>query len=187
AFAGNERHVQLTGEAYFEIRSLPAPGGKQKIPFTVDVNGMKVAVLGTHFNVMAYSDEQSVKTTLLEGAVEISKDGAKSLLKPGQEASYDPTAGSGQGRIKVAKANLEQATAWKDGFFDFEGVDVQGVLRQVARWYDVEVENGKSLPAGQFGGKISRNAPMADVLKVLEANNIRVRVEPEHRKIVILN
>jgi hypothetical protein len=87
----------------------------------------------------------------------------------------------------VAKANLEQATAWKNGFFDFEGVDVQGVLRQVARWYNVEVENGNSLPARQFGGKIPRNAPMADVLKVLEANNIRVKVEPEHRKIVILN
>jgi ferric-dicitrate binding protein FerR (iron transport regulator) len=182
AFAGNERHVQLTGEAYFEIKS-------QKIPFTVDVNGMKVAVLGTHFNVMAYSDEQAVKTTLLEGAVEISKDGARSLLKPGQEASFDPSQaqGSGQALIRVTQANGEQATAWKDGFFDFEGMDVQGVLRQVARWYNVEVENGNSLPARQFGGKISRNAPMADVLKVLEANNIRVRVEPEHRKIVILN
>ena len=181
AFAGNERHVQLTGEAYFEIKSLPAPGGKQKIPFMVEVNGIKVAVLGTHFNVMAYSDEQAVKTTLLEGAVEISKDGISRLLKPGQEALANPAG------IRVVKANLEQAIAWKDGFFDFEGVDVQGVLRQVARWYDVSVENGQALPAREFGGKISRNAPMTDILKVLEANNVHVRVEPQHRKIIIIN
>lgn len=192
AFAGEERNVQLSGEAYFEVNPHPASnGGQQKIPFTVSVNGVKVTVLGTHFNVMAYADEAVMKTTLLEGAVKISSGKESSLLKPGQQAQVRSDA-TGQdlppAGIKVSKADVNSAVAWKNGAFDFDGADIPAVMRQIARWYNVEVvyENGLP-PAKQFDGKISRESTIADLVKILETNGIHVRVEARARKIVVLS
>jgi len=185
AFAGGERQVLLTGEAYFEVNSHPvASNRQQKTPFTVSVNGAKVRVLGTHFNVMAYDDEPAVKTTLLEGAVKIEGGQAESVLKPGQQAILRP----GDHGIEVTKADTQAATAWKDGSFDFNGADIPTVMRQIARWYNVDVVYEKGLPpAKQFDGKISRESTIADFVKILETNGIHTRVEASARRIVVLN
>jgi len=177
AFKGKERRVEVTGEAFFEIAKDAAR------PFKVQVGGGEIDVLGTRFNVNAYMDESSVKTTLLEGAVVVKRDAALQKLSPGQQAEFTP-----KGELTLSKnVDVTQETAWKDGLFWFNNTDIHTLMRQVSRWYDVEVENGNSLPARQFEGRISRNAPMADVLKILETNSIHVKVEPGQRKIIILN
>jgi len=190
AFAGKERNVLLTGEAYFEVNSHPAGNGGHNVPFTVSINDTKVTVLGTHFNVMAYDDETALRTTLLEGAVKISSGRVSSLLKPGQQAQIQSSA-TGLGSpaaISVTKTDVNSAVAWKTGFFDFEGTDFPTVMRQIARWYNVAVvyENA-ALPAKQFGGKISRESTIADLVKILETNGIHVKVEARTRKIVVYN
>ena len=180
AFAGDERSVLLTGEAYFEIN--PASGGNgQRLPFTVNVNGVKVSVLGTHFNVMAYNDEAAIQTTLLEGAVKVSNDNASGLLKPGQQALVQ------DGKIKVVNAtNAESTVSWKNGFFDFDnGADLPTVMRQISRWYDVDIVYGQPIPQRKFEGKISKDEKIADLVKLLETNNIHLRVDENKRQITV--
>ena len=167
AFTGTDRTVELSGEAYFEIAS------RKDQPFHVKVREMTVDVLGTHFNVMAYDDEESFRTTLLTGAVRIqagttadfgnSNTQRSVQLKPGEEArlSLDTKA------ISVAVADTDQCVAWKNGLFQFEGATLEHVMRQVARWYDVDVHYTGTIDR-HFSGMISRNAPLADVLHVLE-------------------
>ncbi len=180
AFAGDERSVLLTGEAYFEINPQPVPGGK-RLPFTVNVNGVKVSVLGTHFDVMAYDDEAAMQATLLEGAVKVSNGDASGLLKPGQQALVQ------DGKIKVVSTNAASAASWKDGFFDFNpGSDLPTVMRQISRWYDVDVVYGKSIPQRKFEGKISRDEKIADLVKILETNNIHLKVDESKRQITII-
>ena len=167
AFTGTDRTVELSGEAYFEIAS------RKDQPFRVKVREMTVAVLGTHFNVMAYDDEESFRTTLLTGAVRVEEGETANFgnastqrsvqLKPGEEArlSLDTKA------ISVAEADTDQCVAWKNGLFQFEGATLENVMRQVARWYDVDVHYTGTIER-HFSGMISRNAPLADVLHVLE-------------------
>ncbi|MBS1563796.1 MAG: FecR domain-containing protein [Bacteroidetes bacterium] len=189
AFAGEERNVLLTGEAYFEVNSHPSAGGQQNMPFTVTVGGNKVTVLGTHFNIKAYDDEKTLRTTLLEGAVKISSGQASSLLKPGQQAQIQSNAtglGLPSATIRVVKTDAANAVAWKDGFFAADASDVPGFLRQVARWYDLDLEiQTPVLPLKQFGGKISKDQTIADLVKILETNGIHVKVEARTRKMVV--
>ena len=103
-------------------------------------------------------------------------------------ASEAPGKGpAGADLVKVVKADTAEATAWKNGFFEFNGADVQAVLRQIGRWYDVQVEYERAVPVKQFEGSISRNAAIDDIVKVLDANNIKVRVDQKDRKIIVLN
>ena len=167
AFTGTDRTVELSGEAYFEIAS------RKDQPFRVKVREMTVDVLGTHFNVMAYDDEESFRTTLLTGAVRVEGGETANFgdagtqrsvqLKPGEEArlSLDTKA------ISVAEADTDQCVAWKNGLFQFEGASLENVMRQVARWYDVDVHYTGTIER-HFSGMISRNAPLANVLHVLE-------------------
>ena len=130
SFPGEKRVVELTGEGYFEV----AHNAKQ--PFLVKVNDMEVAVLGTHFNINSYSDEPSVKTTLLEGKVKVSKAGNYILLNPGQQAVVSPL----QNEIRIANdVDLEEVVAWKNGRFLFNSANIETIMRQVARWYDVDI------------------------------------------------
>jgi ferric-dicitrate binding protein FerR (iron transport regulator) len=166
-FEGKERKVELKGEAYFEV----APNAAQ--PFKVAVRGMEVQVLGTHFNVMAYTDEAAVQTTLLEGAVKIHTAGQARLLHPGQQAQLAQT-----GDIRVVNdVDLEQVIAWKTGLFQFNRADLHQVMRQVARWYDVDIRYEGYIPQREFGGKISRSSSIADVLKILELSKVHFRIE----------
>lgn len=157
AFSGKERVVELSGEAYFEVAKNPLQ------PFTVKVNEMEVKVLGTHFNVMAYEDEDAVQTTLLEGAVRIRQQDASALLKPGQQA-----AAKAGGVIKISNgADIAQVMAWKNGYFDFEGATIEAIMRQLARWYPVDVVYAGKIPA-HFTGTISKNVGIEKVFQMLE-------------------
>ena len=157
AFTGGDRTVELNGEAYFEI----APEKGQ--PFKVKVGGMEVDVLGTHFNVMAYDDEESFRTTLLSGAVRVEGGNAARILKPGEEARWDP----GPAAFSVEAVDTDQCVAWKNGLFQFDGAPLKELMRQVARWYDIDVHYEGTIDR-HFSGYIARSAPLADVLHLLE-------------------
>jgi transmembrane sensor len=167
-FAGKERKVEIAGETYFEVTKNP------KMPFIVNINHFaEVEVIGTHFNVMAYGDEPVVKTTLLEGAVKFSMRNAKTILKPGDQAELSPS-----GDMKVINnANLADVIAWKNGYFQFHRAGTRAVMRQIARWYDVEISYEGNIPEEQLGGRISRNNNASEVLKILEVSNIHFRID----------
>jgi len=166
-FTGRERSVTLTGEGYFEIAH------KDEQPFRVQVNNAVIEVLGTHFNVNAYRDEHEVRTTLLQGAVKMSQGAASLQLTPGQQARLHR-----DGAMKLVKqADTEQAIAWKNGYFQFDKVDLPALMRQIARWYDLEVVYEGPVKDFEFVGKIARTAYLADVLKALESSGVRFRME----------
>ncbi len=173
-FTGKNRQVQLKGEAYFEVAE-----DKNK-PFKVSVGDVQVEVLGTHFEVMAYEDENAINTTLLAGAVKVTGKGmASRVLMANQEASLDRSSGS----LSVSEVDAEEAVAWKDGFFEFEGVSIETVMRQLARWYDVSVEyQGKT--DKHFRGKISRSSNVSEVFRMLELTG-EVHFSTEGKKIVV--
>jgi transmembrane sensor len=159
AFIGSERIVELKGEAYFEIAK------NTKMPFLVRTNNaMDIKVLGTQFNVMAYDDEKNINTTLIEGSVEVLKGSGKTMLKPGQEAILN----RGSGNIKVAPADLEQAIAWKNGYFIFYNENIESIMRKVSRWYNVDIVYQGNLSNKDFVGTISRNKNVSELLKMLE-------------------
>ncbi|MBB2149075.1 FecR family protein [Pedobacter gandavensis] len=175
AFAGEAREVSLTGEAYFEVaQSQPAKS------FKVATSSQTVEVLGTHFNINAYSDEPSTKTTLLEGAVKVwSKDKADRalILKPGQQAALT------ESQLHVNYGKEEEAVAWKHGVFKFKDADLQSVMRSVARWYDLEVSYEGTLPDRQFSGEIDRNSNLSQVLDILSFFKVHFSV---HGKQIIV-
>jgi transmembrane sensor len=174
AFSGKERRVEVTGEAYFEIAKNPA------MPFKVQAGNGEIDVLGTHFNVNAYADESSVKTTVLEGAVAVKKETALQMLAPGQQAEFSPNGG-----ISLSKnVDVTQETAWKDGFFWFNNTDIHSLMRQVSRWYDVEVEFRGNITDDGFTGKVPRNVPLSKLLNVLEQYDLRFKIEG--KKIIVL-
>jgi ferric-dicitrate binding protein FerR (iron transport regulator) len=177
AFTGGERVVELKGEAYFEVVKNAAR------PFRVSVvncgqqhgsggEAMQVEVLGTHFNIMAYTDEQTIRTTLLEGSVRVRRGAVAKLVKPGEQARLD-----GAGSLKVAPADTQEAVAWKDGLFKFNEATIDQVMRQLSRWYDVEVVYVNPPPKDLFRGEMYRNVNASAVLKVLEVSGVHFRVE----------
>lgn len=174
AFTGNERKVEITGEAYFEIEKDASK------PFKVQVNQMEVEVLGTHFNINSYADEDAVKTTLLEGSVKVKSIGATGLLKPGQQAQLKTT-----GKIKIIDdADLEETVAWKNGNFQFDNSDINTVMRQIARWYDVDITY-KGTVSKHFVGGISRSVNLLQVLTMLEQTG-EVKFIIEGKKVVVM-
>jgi transmembrane sensor len=177
AFAGKERRVEITGEAYFEVAKNAAMPFKVVVVTPLD-NGPEIEVTGTQFNIMAYNDEAAVKTTLLEGSVKINQDSKPILLKPGQQArSQDET-------IKIIdNIDTEEVVAWKNGYFQFTSASLQQVMRQIARWYDVDISYVGKVPERRFGGKISRDNNASEVLKVLELSKVKFRIED--KKIVV--
>lgn len=167
-FSGKERKVNITGEAYFEVAK------NKNMPFTVNVNGREdVQVLGTHFNIMAYQDEALIKTTLLEGSVKIVKDKATEFLKPGQQAQL-----TFNGELSVIDdADINAAVAWKNGQTLFVNEDIRSIMRQVSRWYNIDVEYKGEMPTRLFTGGISRESNLSELLKVLELSKIHFRIE----------
>jgi ferric-dicitrate binding protein FerR (iron transport regulator) len=173
AFRGRSREVEITGEAYFEIAK------NTNMPFYVKTNGMAVEVLGTKFNVNAYPDEPSIRTTLLEGSVRIRKDRTTAMLAPGQQADLTT-----KGNMNIKKdADVDEAVAWKNGLFKLTSSDVGTIMRQLARWYDVEVEFEGGIPSGHITGEVPRNTSLLKVLKVFETSGIHFRIEG--KKIVV--
>jgi len=185
SFNGKERVVQLTGEAYLEVATLNLTSGK-KIPFIVDIlKGGRVEVLGTHFNINAYDDEENIKTTLLEGRVKVVSGliQQSAILKPGQQALLSNTSQSSLS-IPVQTADVDQVIAWKNGRFQFNNADVEVVMREIARWYDVEIAYAGQVPAEKFEGEIPRNSSINEVFKILELSNVHCKIEG--KKITVL-
>lgn len=190
-FTGVERAVTITGEAYFEVASLPLTpsggGGKGKMPFIVYFSSPggggregAVEVLGTHFNINAYKDEAAVKTTLLEGKVKVSVNGSFAMLTPGQQAAVNSS-----GAIKTATTvDTDAVIAWKNGYFSFDETDMATLMRQIARWYDVEIVYAGPVPNRRFGGEISRNSNALEVLKIMEESQVHFRIEG--KKIIVM-
>ncbi len=175
AFTGKDREVQLSGEAYFEVRA-----DKSK-PFLVKSGSAETRVLGTHFNIMAYGDEGPVRTTLLEGVVSMGQEEQSALLQPGEQGQFDPN----KGIIATRVVNTTAVVAWKDGYYYFDRTPVQSVMRQIARWYDVEIVYEGAVPKDEIVGKIPRTAYVSEVLHVMELIGIRFKIEG--RKIVVLS
>lgn len=154
-FEGKERIVELTGEGYFEVAK------DQHKPFRVKVNGMEIAVLGTHFNVMAY--QGVTKTTLAEGSVKIQLADKRSwLLKPGQQGTVKENQ-----EVNIAATDVEKALAWKNGLFYFKDDEIKDIVAQLARWYDVDIQLKGTIPAKQISGNIRRQATLSQVLEML--------------------
>jgi len=174
AFSGSTRTVTITGEAYFEVAK------NKQVPFIVKVDDMEVKVLGTHFNINAYPDEESIKTTLLEGRVQVNIPGDTRMLAPGQQSQLYKT-----GPLQLVKnANLEEVTAWKEGFFSFNNSDIQSVMRQIGRWFDLTIEYEGEIPKDRFGGKLPMNAKVSEVLAALEQTQVHFRIEG--KKLVVM-
>ena len=177
AFAGKDRNVELTGEGYFEIAHDAAK------PFHVSVKGMEVEVLGTHFNINAYADEPSIKTTLLEGKVKITNTGTTVILKPGQQAQVN----SENKLAVIDNVDQEEAVAWKNGKFFFNGSNIYAVMRQLSRWYDVDVAYEGKISDDEFIGIVSvpRNENISFILKKLKATKT-VDFNVTAKKIIVL-
>lgn len=161
--AGKDRRVELKGEAYFDIEKMMENGVRK--PFAVETAGQIVEVLGTHFNVSAYEDDPSVKTTLISGSVNVySRAGKESkLLSPGEQSVLM----AGSSSIQVVKTNVESAVAWKEGNFMFEDQYLRDILKQLSRWYDVDVDL-KNIPETRYNIFISRSETLSAVLNMLE-------------------
>lgn len=173
-FAGNERKVEMTGEIFFEVAK------NAKKPFKVVSNGQEVEVLGTHFNVMAYPNEKAIKTTLVEGSVKVSKDNRSTILQPGQQAKV----GFNNGIFRtINDVSLEEELAWKDGNFQFNNASLDVIMRQIERWYDVDIEYVGKVPDEHFTGKLPRNTNLSNVLKILSMSEIQFKIEG--KKIII--
>ena len=174
AFVGNERKVSITGEAYFEVTHDATK------PFIVSKADVDVTVLGTHFNVNAYDDEETIKVTLLEGSVKVNNGADSKMIKPGEQAY---TIGNGQ--LVISKnADLEQVMAWKNGKFQFNDASIETIMKEIARWYDAEVAYEGKI-SGHFVADISRDVPVSKLLHILELTN-RVHFNIEGKKVTVM-
>ena len=174
-FTGKERKVIISGEAYFEVMK------NQQLPFVVQQANMTVQVLGTSFDVNGYGDDSAVRTTLVEGKVSVGKAGAVSVLEPGQQAVIGKAGTS----ISINHdPDIEAVLAWKNGFFGFKDADIQTIMRQVERWYDVQVIYEAKI-SKHFIADISRSVPLSQLLKLLEATD-QVHFRIDGKKIIVM-
>ncbi|WP_207510446.1 FecR family protein [Longitalea luteola] len=177
-FSESERRVVITGEAYFEV-------AKSDKPFIVanaapGRQDWSVQVLGTHFNINAYSDEEAVRTTLLEGKVKMTSGTSASILMPGQQAQLHV----GKRLLKtVDNVDVDHVIAWKNGYFHFDNENIRAVMKKIARWYDMEVVYKGPVSSEAYGGRIKRNSKLSEVLALLEQNSIHFSVEG--KKIIV--
>ena len=177
-FIGKQRSVVLTGEAYFEVAK------NKSMPFRVQSQSQNVEVLGTHFNINSYLDDNTVKTTLLEGSVKVSNLKFSKILKPGEQA----ISGIGeQALIKIAAdVDTDDETAWKNGLFQFNDSELKVILNQLERWYDVKIDYS-DVPTKRYNGMVPRKSKLSEVLKMLEkTGNIKFELE-EGRKLKVLS
>ncbi|WP_036669404.1 FecR family protein [Pedobacter borealis] len=170
-----ERRVELHGEAYFQVAK------DKRHPFIVKAAEQEVKVLGTHFNINSYANEVETKTTLLEGSINISNLKSKNskILSPGQQAIVKGS------DIKVGDADVDQVVSWKNGDFVFEGEDLKAVMRQIARWYDVEIEYQGNISSSGVVSTISRTKKLSQVLKALQINQ-GIHFKVDGRRVLVM-
>jgi len=190
-FASDRREIELEGEAYFEVADVfsavrsPSQQNKgtlHKVPFIVKTKNQIVEVTGTKFNINAYADESAERTTLIEGGVRVTvsspigtHQSKTTALKPGEQAVLS------NNRMDVAKVDVENALSWKEGNFLFNDQPLHVIMRQLARWYDVEVAY-TNMPNGRYNGFISKDVPLSNVLEMFEKTG-DVRFELRNRTI----
>ncbi len=177
-FTGHSREVILDGEAFFDIQEIQG-ARDTRVPFKVLTSGQTVEVLGTQFNVSAYADEPETKTTLVEGRVSVETDGARLQLVPGEQGTSD-----GKGITKT-EVNTEQYTAWRDGWISFQDKPFDQIMREVERWYGIEVRYEGHIPREIGYGMTKRTENLSVVLHLLESGGIRFRLDG--RTLTILN
>ncbi|WP_285009590.1 FecR domain-containing protein [Pedobacter faecalis] len=175
SFAGLKvRKVEITGEVYFEVAKTA-----QRVPFLVSSKNQTVEVLGTHFNINAYDDEPVIKTTLLEGSVNVLSL-QKARLRPGEQSALTPA-----GKIQVNAVNTAGVVAWKNGDFVLRDTDFDVLMRKIARWYNVEIVYTPSAPSNlKLVGVVSRSKNISAILKVIEATG-EVHFEIEGRRVTV--
>lgn len=172
AFTENTREISISGEAYLEVAHNP---GK---PFWVKTGAQTVEVLGTHFNINAYGGQNAIKTTLLEGSVAITSAGQRKLLKPGEQGLLDGNT------IHIAKVDVREVMAWKEGFFDFADADIQTVMQEFARWYDLDIVFDGQQTKETFTGRIPRSWTFAKVMDIMGTFK-STHITAEGRRIMI--
>ncbi|MBT2561033.1 FecR domain-containing protein [Pedobacter sp. ISL-68] len=173
-FTGNSREVELDGEAYFEVAK------NKQMPFYVKAQDMKLKVLGTHFNIMAYKDEAFIKTTLLEGKVMLTSASAVTYLKPGEEGVLY------ENKFTVNKADIEQTMAWKNGYFLFNEENLSSVMRKISRWYDIDIVYNTHNNKLSYTGSVSKFKDISEVLKVLSLTGT-VKFNIAERRVTVIN
>jgi hypothetical protein len=174
AFSGKERKITITGEAYFEVAHNTA------MPFVVESGKNIVRVLGTHFNINAYDNEKVVSVTLLQGSVNVSRGNGSRMIKPGQQAQINQD----EEISLVRDVDLDHVVAWKNGRISFQGADLETVMRQMSRWYDVDIEYNRKVD-DLFYADMARTTMLSDVLKALElTTNVHFKIEG--RKVIVL-
>ncbi len=181
-FNGEERLVELTGEAYFEVAK------NEKMPFKVKARNTEVRVLGTHFNISSYAEDGPIKTVLLEGSVQLSYLGNQKLLKPGYQAVTEGDAGG----IVLQKANTLQALSWKNGYFLFKENSIVEVMNQIARWYKVKVVYEDRVEGKLFGGIYDKSKTLDELLKGLELTGlVKFKIEEgtsaDERRVIVMD
>lgn len=180
AFGDKERRVRITGEVYFEVT-------KDKMhPFRVESAGQLTEVLGTSFNINAYSNAGEITTTLLEGSVRLQKENAMALLDPGQQVVINQSGADKTTGFRKINANIEQVMAWKNGLFNFRDQSLFEVMQQLERWYDIEVEYEQTIPDIKLWGEMGRDLPLSKVLRFLEKSDVHFRTEKNGKKLVII-
>jgi ferric-dicitrate binding protein FerR (iron transport regulator) len=173
-FKRNIREVELDGEAYFEIAKRSA------MPFVVKTGKTEIEVLGTHFNVKAYSSQEVMKTTLVEGSVKIKGGNSSLLLKPGQQARL-----AGGSMTVVSNVDIEEQVAWKNGLFIFKDATIEEVMSQVASWYDLNVSFEGKIPEKLLTGKVSRSVNVTEFMNLLNYAGVKFKIKGKN--IVIAN
>jgi transmembrane sensor len=170
-FGTTQRQVELSGEAYFEV-------AKTHVPFLVKTRRQEIKVLGTHFDVNSYTDEMGTKTTLLEGSVQVrplqadrGKQISGTMLHPGQQSVLEA------GSLTVKPVDVQEEIAWKNGTISFVNADIQSIMRQVSRWYNVDIAYSGNIPVRLFTGSISRNAKLSELLTILELSKINFSIK----------
>ncbi|WP_316823462.1 FecR family protein [Pedobacter gandavensis] len=169
----SERKVELKGEAYFEVARQLSKIKGERVPFVVVTEKQRVEVLGTHFNINAYKEEPDLKTTLIEGSVKVSDQKNSVVLKPGEQARAH------QDKLLLAKVDTEEIISWKNGYFRFNNTDLKTIMRQAARWYDVDVEYEGQIPPLLISGEVSRQVDAAAFLEMLKYLNVKFKIEKQ--------
>ena len=190
SFDADKREVLITGEAYFEVAKLENKKGNGRVPFIVNIRSAqhpdkisKVEVLGTHFNINAYADDGKIRTTLLEGKVNVYGVDAKraTTITPGNQAEMDAARSSA---VSVKPVDLSRAVAWKNGYFDFDQASLPEVMSQIGRWYNVKVIYPSEVPQRIFWGKMQRSLYLSQVLSLLERVDIHFKIDND--KLIVM-
>lgn len=177
AFTGEDRRVRIKGEAYFEVAK------DSRKPFIVEVGELRIRVLGTRFNVAAYGDEATIKTTLSQGLVQVSRRGESHLLKPGQQAGVNKKTGD----FQIATVNVKRVLAWKNGLFYFDNTNIRVIMRELARWYNIRVVyETKDFTHKNFSGVVSRYGDVEALLKRLELTDA-VHFKIDGNQIIVMD